>query len=203
MRAFLTVLVLLTGGVSQAATVTIDFEGAALGTFADYGEPIGTYSDIVVDGYRFTEFPNYANPRIVVDTGGNQSMTVGGGYCGPYGQCESVYIFMSRVDGGAFSFLSADISESCWTTSGTCDTGVLATKFGGGSVSGSIGSGDWLNLESVTFYAAGDTDSPDGVHLYSISVDNIVVQAVPIPATLWLFGSALAGLGWLKRKQTV
>lgn len=24
---------------------------------------------------------------------------------------------------------------------------------------------------------------------------------VPIPATVWLFGSALAGLGWLKRKQ--
>jgi hypothetical protein len=26
---------------------------------------------------------------------------------------------------------------------------------------------------------------------------------VPIPAAVWLFGSALAGLGWLRRKQTV
>jgi hypothetical protein len=26
--------------------------------------------------------------------------------------------------------------------------------------------------------------------------------AVPVPAAVWLFGSALAGLGWLRRKQT-
>jgi hypothetical protein len=26
---------------------------------------------------------------------------------------------------------------------------------------------------------------------------------VPIPAAVWLFGSALAGLGWLRRKQTL
>jgi hypothetical protein len=29
------------------------------------------------------------------------------------------------------------------------------------------------------------------------------VSAVPIPAAIWLFGSALAGLGWMRRKQTV
>jgi hypothetical protein len=34
-------------------------------------------------------------------------------------------------------------------------------------------------------------------------VDNIVVSTVPIPAAVWLFGSALAGLGWIRRKQTV
>ncbi|WP_366057799.1 VPLPA-CTERM sorting domain-containing protein [Oceanicoccus sp.] len=25
---------------------------------------------------------------------------------------------------------------------------------------------------------------------------------MPVPAAVWLFGSALAGLGWLRRKQT-
>jgi hypothetical protein len=30
--------------------------------------------------------------------------------------------------------------------------------------------------------------------------DDVVVTAVPIPAALWLFGSALAGLGWFRRK---
>lgn len=29
------------------------------------------------------------------------------------------------------------------------------------------------------------------------------VTAVPVPAAVWLFGSALAGLGWIRRKQTV
>jgi len=28
------------------------------------------------------------------------------------------------------------------------------------------------------------------------------VSAVPIPAAVWLFGSALVGLGWMRRKQT-
>ena len=31
-------------------------------------------------------------------------------------------------------------------------------------------------------------------------LDNVVVNAVPIPAAVWLFGSALAALGWLRRK---
>jgi len=29
------------------------------------------------------------------------------------------------------------------------------------------------------------------------------VSAVPVPAAVWLFGSALAGLGWMRRKQTI
>jgi hypothetical protein len=29
------------------------------------------------------------------------------------------------------------------------------------------------------------------------------VAAVPVPAAVWLFGSALAGLGWMRRKQIV
>jgi hypothetical protein len=34
----------------------------------------------------------------------------------------------------------------------------------------------------------------------SITVDNINATVVPVPAAVWLFGSALAGLGWLRRK---
>jgi hypothetical protein len=30
----------------------------------------------------------------------------------------------------------------------------------------------------------------------------ISYSAVPVPAAVWLFGSALAGLGWMRRKQT-
>ena len=33
-------------------------------------------------------------------------------------------------------------------------------------------------------------------------LDNITLQAVPVPAAVWLFGSALAGLGFMRRKQT-
>ena len=30
--------------------------------------------------------------------------------------------------------------------------------------------------------------------------DFVVGTAVPVPAAVWLFGSALAGLGWFRRK---
>ena len=41
---------------------------------------------------------------------------------------------------------------------------------------------------------------PDGNTRYIVSG---YATAVPIPAAAWLFGSALAGLGWIRRKQTV
>jgi hypothetical protein len=62
-----------------------------------------------------------------------------------------------------------------------------------------VGTGDWLNLRKLTFVAGGN---PFGVGSATAEIDNIVVSAVPIPAAMWLFGSALAGLGWLKRKQS-
>jgi hypothetical protein len=50
----------------------------------------------------------------------------------------------------------------------------------------------WRGLQSVTFSAA----STGSV----IGYDNIVLSAVPIPAAVWLFGSGLGLLGWLRRK---
>jgi hypothetical protein len=38
---------------------------------------------------------------------------------------------------------------------------------------------------------------------YTAGVFLVRTTAVPVPAAVWLFGSALAGLGWLRRKQVV
>lgn len=54
---------------------------------------------------------------------------------------------------------------------------------------------------SATF---NETFQPDWVGNraeYHFQLSN--AAAVPVPAAVWLFGSALAGLGWLRRKQTV
>jgi hypothetical protein len=45
--------------------------------------------------------------------------------------------------------------------------------------------------------AANGGTSPEIAYEWSI----IVTQVVPIPASVWLFGSALGGLGWMRRKQ--
>ena len=50
----------------------------------------------------------------------------------------------------------------------------------------------------VDFTAYGDGFGLGG--FTSVEIDNVNVSAVPIPAAVWLFGSALAGLGWLRRK---
>jgi hypothetical protein len=81
---------------------------------------------------------------------------------------------------------------------------------------------DWFDLTiSTTNYGGSEADSaylwqcpPSsnicGIGPYegSASVSNnsgawIKTSAVPIPAAAWLFGSALAGLGWMRRKQAV
>jgi len=47
-------------------------------------------------------------------------------------------------------------------------------------------------------YNFGISVSQDGWGVENVRMD---VQVVPVPAAVWLFGSALAGLGWLRRKQ--
>ncbi len=76
---------------------------------------------------------------------------------------------------------------------------------GGGSIStndvNDLGTGDWLNLSFAEVFGGTQSNPPI---TYGLDVDNIVVgAAVPVPAAVWLFGSALVGLGWVRRKHTV
>jgi hypothetical protein len=56
--------------------------------------------------------------------------------------------------------------------------------------------GGELTNNGGTFSVTGTEAIP-----YASSVISGSISAVPVPAALWLFGSALAGLGWLRRKQ--
>lgn len=58
-----------------------------------------------------------------------------------------------------------------------------------------------IGTTSLTFDSALLGDSLGDEILASLQDTSINV--VPIPAAGWLFGSALAGLGWLRRKQTI
>ena len=99
---------------------------------------------------------------------------------------------MSTLSGEAFSLSSLSVSyTSAKLTGYYAGGGIVQTDW----VSGDIILGpEWQGLESVRF---------DGSTAYFFTgLDDIVVSTVPVPAAVWLFGSALAGLGWLKRKQS-
>ena len=61
------------------------------------------------------------------------------------------------------------------------------------------------NLIDVTAFTICDDGYNDCISTYengSIQ-SSLQISVIPVPAAVWLFGSALAGLGWVRRKQTV
>jgi hypothetical protein len=62
------------------------------------------------------------------------------------------------------------------------------------SIEANTGNG-WQGINTVQQHQSNDgkTHSSIGTGFYSVA-------AVPVPAAVWLFGSALAGLGWFLRK---
>ena len=67
-------------------------------------------------------------------------------------------------------------------------------------VSNSLLGASSISFEGQTFASMGITA---GNYVYDLGgVDTLTLQVVPIPAAVWLFGSALAGLGWIRRRQT-
>jgi len=196
---FAKLLVAITGFLSlsaQAAPVTIDFSG--LNEFATIGNSFQE-----PNGYSFT---NTSGGFVCVGTG-----------CGPGGEVlrllSAPAISMVRSDGALFDLLSMDAflsndSESCGA--GACygdsvtisawdqNDNLIAQRLVNRSEPTTVVfDTSWIGIARLTYNAqdclAGACEG---------AIDNIQVNVVPIPAAVWLFGSALAGLGWIKRKQT-
>jgi len=173
-----------------AATINIDFNEANLDvTESVLGDPDQTHiTSIRSKGFEL-EYVPFGNGSFLMSGGPDVAAA-----WGPDGTIE-----MSALDGRLFDLASVDLSS--WYDTTLTVTGYYAA---GGTVTTSffnIGSvflttvnfdSSWTGLEKVAFDSAG---SP-GI------IDNITVQAVPIPAAVWLFGSALAGLGWMRRRQS-
>lgn len=60
--------------------------------------------------------------------------------------------------------------------------------------------GSWNGIHKVVVEHQ-QADSNWGGDSKAIRIDNFSATVVPIPASVWLFGSALTGLGWLRRNQ--
>lgn len=88
------------------------------------------------------------------------------------------------------------------------DGGATWIQIGVGGVDNTVASVTDFNITINTYYTARGTRLNFGAlgTTYSDGTQNVlnysVVNAVPIPAAAWLFGSALLGLGAIKRKRS-
>jgi hypothetical protein len=188
---------------SHAMAVTIDFEGVVADD--EYTGislfPNGIYQE---DGFSIEMSSGeggVAGRNFIGFDSGSAYLE----WCASDDYCPGgVIVTLSSSDDSPFSLSSLDVISELGASTYTFQvTGYL---LGGGSISQTIEANqaawttmsfdsDWANLDYVTFDGLGPEDWAPGV-------DNIVVSAVPVPAAVWLFGSALAGLGWFRRRQT-
>jgi len=167
---------------ANAGTVLIDFDDVT----PEYVFG-GNLFDIETKGFTFDAVTSSASPP---EAGVGSGGIFAGAECFAFGAGCGSLIVMEAVNGSAFSIQSI----------GSWEGSFEGTLFGGGAadLSAPIGTGDWLSLE--TFRVRNYCElTPCGY--FEASLDNVTASVVPIPAAVWLFGSALAGLGWVRRKQ--
>jgi len=224
-KILIAIFILLASSISSAATTLLDFETYdTVGTQEPYGplpgscvptspEPTCLGGEILHKGYvvDFLSGAWYQGSDLSLCTGGEIL---------PYYYCEPVYNGVWKLreaSASNFSVISLDVVvdwghpdydddgtgqayadfhlyggvESIYKSLTRASMGVSDDFAGVATITLELG---WDNIEELGFW-----DS----HGEPISIDNIAVSSVvPIPAAVWLFGSALAGLGWLRRKQS-
>lgn len=189
MRVLFTALALLLSSVTHAAV--IDFDAQSTG---------GVANPFVVGEFQFF----VSGAEIIEQSPGDNALYYQGtGSTSPFGDdAGPLLITMTSVSGDPFAFYGADITGT--SLNGTAYWGATGLVAGGSQplgpfAAGPVGTGDWLNLDEVEFYVL-SSGVVGGFDTLSLTLDNINASVVPIPAAVWLFGSALAGLGWLRRK---
>jgi len=192
MKNLIAAVLLLVCGTVQAAIVTIDFEEFA---------PVSVLEPTPVGSFE-------VEPWFLVSTTGNlfwfdDSCCTGNE--DSYVQILfSADVTVTHAQGNQFDLLSFDMAfnginadESLLLTGqksdgSTVESWITGIETGSFTFETILLSSQFENLVSITF-----SDSSAAVQL-----DNITVNAVPIPAAVWLFGSGLVGLGFLRRKKS-
>jgi hypothetical protein len=190
MRFIAGVALMLVGASVNAATITfgetyidrLDLAGPQIEgdyTYQAFGE-----------GWEIQE-DEFGNPPAALVTFWNDEGAVSGDYVDLY-----------RTDGDTFYLQQLDY----WSRDPEYRSNfVTVTGYQDGSIVGEfvIGQATIDPFLTVTSSFGGAVDllrlSVSGGGS-ATTIDNIALTAVPVPAAVWLFGSALAGLGWFRRK---
>jgi hypothetical protein len=186
MKWLLSLLLVTFFSLVNAATVTADFEEYAVGQIGDTGAPTAISSQ----GYLFSSETNfYIQNGIGVPT---NSLAF----------CPCSTLTVAKQDDNPFALESFDLG--LWGPPDP-DSDITITGYyvAGGSIETTI---DIVSQANTYLFGAEWEGLEYFVLQYDVNdvpknVDNVVVSGVPIPAAVWLFGSALAGLGWMRRKS--
>ncbi len=195
MRFLLSSILFMYFSVANAATL-IDFNS----------ETIGPVDPLVTDGFRFEALSSIWTSEIIAQSPDDNALYLGaGGVFDQFGSAGPIFIRLTTEDSSAFSLLSAELETANSAFGAEADPFITGFTTDGVYVSGPLGSADWESLQYVDFGVSSCCGAPGlQPEFLEVTLDNVVVgAAVPIPAAVWLFGSALAGLSWLRRKQTV
>jgi hypothetical protein len=204
-------------GDSWSATVTVDIEDPNVGAGSTYGEAIfrGTTTNLTIGDFGTATFlsssatfqnderwedEEFLNPvsdnhdKILFEGGmGRQAY-----FAGPEQQIDGLYALdldLQLVDLSSTLFSTTPVNPGL---KGSYD--VVLPGFNDLSQFVQGGSFDLKNRISVRL--GPNSPGSSTVNLGG-TVTSATVSVVPIPAAAWLFGSALAGLGWARRRQTV
>jgi len=195
-RLLLPTLLLLSASVN-AATVAIDFEEFAV------GEEVPLFSQgYTIDGYG-NDFSNgpCCDASIVIGNqpSGSKQISVFSAAGNDFMPPPLISIDVARTDGAAFALYSIELGGDF--------ASIEATRASDGQLimgtAADLGSGDWLAITGFSLYEDACVCGGFPIALEGYADDIVVGAAVPVPAAVWLFGSALACLGWLRRKQTI
>jgi hypothetical protein len=195
MQKMIAVIFLFSFATSQAATVVMDGVNA-----------IGI-NGLEIDGanYDLIFGPPYGPDAAEYS---NWGAIFGLGILGPEGEEDSYLnsfdthqeIATLLTGAGAHEIAAYGDSNITWTSfaifHGSTNLGDICFEGGTSNATYGYGSGtgSWGGTSEYECV-------PYDTSLWALPV--FKASVVPIPAAVWLFGSALAGLGWMRRKQTV
>jgi hypothetical protein len=192
----LAVAINLVAALAPAAVVT--FEGFGGNTIIGDESTSNGLGVATSDGFQFTssgDHFHFGNALIGVPSNGTSILLEDRNYT----------ITMTRVGGGAFNLLSADIGEDVSFSLPATRIDVTGFFIGGGSIStqnpldGNSSAFQlatfpgFNNVTSVTFHGAGNVST--SINGNGFSLDNIQISNVPEPASVLLMASTVAALG--------
>ncbi len=148
---------------------------------------IFNYSGTSADPTGFSAMGSFTIDSSVFDGTGSQLVS--------HSEISSLSYTVETPFAGTMTFSTADIVTTASTQfDSTSGTPVITSSFGDLAVNGPYG----IFLFFVDGLEAYDLDDGDPFIDYFGPYD---VTTVPIPAAIWLFGSALAGFGMITRKR--